>query len=123
MIWILKFVLYNISNGRLNQYGLMVVRYWQEKPIVLGKNPIYVTVFPPQISRGPSRDRARVAAVRGRRLTARTIAGSISDLRVLRASKYWLQDTQWLASILKIYIVEQFKKSLATESLIKLLRY
>jgi len=97
MMWILKFMLYAVSNGWGNEQGLLMVRYWQEKSLVLGKNLMPVSVFPPQISRGPSRDRARSSTVRGQRLTAWIMTGSISGL--LRVSKYWLHYTQCLIII------------------------
>jgi hypothetical protein len=35
----------NVSNGWVNQHGLLVVRYWQEKPLVLGKILMPVSDF------------------------------------------------------------------------------
>ena len=37
---------------------------------VLGESPVPVPLCPPQVPHGPTRDRARASAMRGRRLTA-----------------------------------------------------
>ena len=117
-----KFMLYNVRNGWANQHGLLVIRYWQENPLVLGKNLKPVSVFPPQISRGPGRDRARASTVRGRRLTAWIMAGSISGL--LRFSKYWLHYTQWLITITeKIYLGTIWKTRQSGSWILMLLTY
>jgi hypothetical protein len=44
------------------------------KLTVLGEEPVPVLLCPPQIPHGPTRDRTRVSAVRGRRLTAWAMA-------------------------------------------------
>jgi hypothetical protein len=47
---------------------------WQGKTEELGEKPVPVPLCPPQIPHGLTRDRTRASAVRGRRLTAWTMA-------------------------------------------------
>jgi hypothetical protein len=47
---------------------------WQGKTEVLGEKPVPVPLSPPQIPHGLTRDRTRVSAVGGRRLTAWAMA-------------------------------------------------
>jgi hypothetical protein len=50
--------------------GAPVERNWQRKTEVLGEKPVPVLLCPPQIPRGPSRDRTRTSTVKGQRLRA-----------------------------------------------------
>jgi hypothetical protein len=50
--------------------GAPVEWNWQGKIEVLGEKPVPVSLFPPQIPHGQTRDRTRASAVRDRRLTA-----------------------------------------------------
>jgi hypothetical protein len=50
--------------------GAPVEWNWHGKTEVLGEKPVPVPLCPPQIPPGLTRDRIRVSAVRGRRLTA-----------------------------------------------------
>jgi hypothetical protein len=50
--------------------GVPVELNWQGKTEVLGEKPVPVPFCSPQIPHGPTRDRTRASAVRGRQLTA-----------------------------------------------------
>jgi hypothetical protein len=54
--------------------GASVEWNWQGKIEALGEKPVPVPLFPPQITHGPTRNRTRASALRGRRLTARAMA-------------------------------------------------
>ena len=54
--------------------GAPVEWNWQGKTEVLGEKPVLLPLCPSQIPHGPTRDRTRTSAVRGRRLTASAMA-------------------------------------------------
>jgi hypothetical protein len=61
--------------------GAPVEWNWQGKTEVLGEKPVPVLLCPPQIPHGPTRDRIRVFAVRGRRLTAWAMARPSAEVK------------------------------------------
>jgi hypothetical protein len=60
--------------------GAPVEWNWQGKTEVLGEKPVPVSLCPPQIPHGLTRDQIRATAVRGRRLTAWAMARTIYTL-------------------------------------------
>jgi hypothetical protein len=54
--------------------GVPVEWNWQGKAEVLREKPVPVPLCPPQIPHGPTRDRNRASAMRGRRLTSWVMA-------------------------------------------------
>jgi hypothetical protein len=64
--------------------GVPVEWNWQGKTEVPGEKPVPVPLCPPQIPHGPTLDRTRVSAMRGRRLTAWAMARPYFNLKQIK---------------------------------------
>jgi hypothetical protein len=63
--------------------GASVEWNWLGKTEALGEKPVPESLCPPQISHGLTRDRTRVSAVRGRRLTAWATVLAITEALIM----------------------------------------